>query len=675
MPLTEHQADSTAKTPLRHLANDPYRWLEDRGLPETTRWIAEQQENCKRYFTGCGGLDEIRNRVRAYLDTEMMDQPARVGSRCFYRRRRQGEEQASVYVVDDVSGIERLLADPSRHGPFASVAIHRIANDGSLLAYELKDGGYDRKSIHIADVITGLTLPASVDTGYARGFVFRSDGQGFFYCQDRPAAENSHRICHQLIGERSARVLFERPRSSNSRLVLLGDGLHLGAIHLYEHAGIPVIDFLLASEKELKWHPIFTRKILPFSPILSEGRIFALSYKDAPNGKLIEVHEDGSAARTVIPEWRAEIRQFLFCHGKVYVLYLDRLSPVVQVWSEGGDYLGALQLPTDGSIHLLPAYSRLEERFFYAYQSFIQPPTIFQHSALIEESSLWHKRDAPQLEEMQIQRSHYPAQDGTKIPIFIVTREKPQTSGPRFLIMTSYGGFGISMTPQFSVFVAIMLELGATFALPCIRGGSEFGIAWREAARGRKKQVAIDDFLSAAQWLFEQGIGSPRQTGIFGGSNAGLLVAAAMTRRPDLFGAVLAIAPLLDMVRYPVFDDAAKWRNEYGDPSLPEDLEALLAYSPYHQIEETCDYPATLFVTGDKDDRCNPAHVRKMAAKLQDRTSQKHSILVDHSPERGHSPVLPLSIRIEALAQRVAFFSNELGIAIPREVTDGNTLS
>jgi prolyl oligopeptidase len=235
-------------------------------------------------------------------------------------------------------------------------------------------------------------------------------------------------------------------------------------------------------------------------------------------------------------------------------------------------------------------------------------------------------------------------------------------SSPQAVIMTSYGGFGVSTTPTFSVLVAIMLEFGAVLAIPNIRGGSELGHGWHEAARRRKRQVSFTDFICAAEWLCNEGITAPRHIAIFGGSNSGLLVEAVAVQRPDLFGAVLCIAPILDMLRYERFDQARKWRHEYGSVEDPEDFAALLAYSPYHNVRADVNYPSTLFVTGDEDDRCNPAHVRKMAARLQDNKGQLNPILVDYSSERGHLPVMPLSFRIQALARRVAFLCKELNI-------------
>jgi prolyl oligopeptidase len=235
--------------------------------------------------------------------------------------------------------------------------------------------------------------------------------------------------------------------------------------------------------------------------------------------------------------------------------------------------------------------------------------------------------------------------------------------------MTSYGGFGVSVTSKFSPLAAIMMELGATFALPHIRGGGDFGKAWHDAGRTRKRQAAFDDFIGAAEWLCQQGVTTPKLLGIFGSSNSGLLVGAVMTQRPELFGAVVCVSPLLDMVRYEAFDRAAQWRSEYGTTDDPEDFKALFAYSPYHRVADDVNYPATLFVSGDKDERCNPAHVRKMAALLQERPAQRSPVIVDYSQERGHSPVLPLSIRVRALARRIAFLCREQQIAI----TDGGS--
>jgi prolyl oligopeptidase len=356
----------------------------------------------------------------------------------------------------------------------------------------------------------------------------------------------------------------------------------------------------------------------------------------------------------------------------VFVCYLDDSVPYIRCWDLSGQPHKGIVIPTDGTIRLLPNHNE-EDTLFYTYESYALPPVIFEYSPGDGRSEIWHSRE-PVINQKSfaIRQSTYLSKDGVEIPITLVGGDHVHPGHPGFVIMTSYGGFGIPSMPQFSALVTIMLEQGVVFALPHIRGGGEFGKTWHDAGRGRNRQASFDDFLAAAEWLCVEGITTPEKLGIFGGSNSGLLVGAAMTQRPELFRAVLCIAPLLDMVRYETFDQAAKWRYEYGTAREARDFHSLYAYSPYHHVDDGVDYPPTLFVSGDKDDRCNPAHLRKMAARLLGRSAQTNAIVVDYSDQRGHSPVLPLSVRTEALARRVAFLCHELGIC-PKEVLHETT--
>jgi prolyl oligopeptidase len=228
--------------------------------------------------------------------------------------------------------------------------------------------------------------------------------------------------------------------------------------------------------------------------------------------------------------------------------------------------------------------------------------------------------------------------------------------------MTSYGGYGVPMTPQFSVFVAFLMERGALFALPNIRGGSEFGVDWHNAAKRRNRQTAIDDFTKAIEWLIETGKTSAQKLAIFGGSNSGLLVGAALTQRPELFRAAVCMVPLLDMLRYHLFDNAHVWAEEFGTADNPDDFSALESYSPYHRVRDGVAYPATMIVSGDADQNCNPLHARKMTARLQAANVSGKPIVLDYSEFRGHSPVLPLSQRVEGLTDRMAFLCEQLDL-------------
>jgi prolyl oligopeptidase len=639
---------------------DPYRWLEDRTMAATEEWIREQQKRCDDYFRSCDDLGQIRLRVREYLDVEVTDQPAKVAGRSFYRRRNKGQEQGSIYVREGKN--ESLLIDPSKYGPFVSVGIHRISQNGSLLAYEQKSGGEDKKAIHIVDVATGRVLPDRLESGYARGFAFTGEDGGFCYCHESSQGEEHTIRLHHFHESVADQVVFRAARSRGSRLVLTADDARLGAIWIHRLKDDFVADFWIAKEGEYDhWLQVFQDRKIPYTPILKQDRIFVLSHDDAPNGRLVELDPDGRELCTVVPEQSGVIDQLVMAVDRVYLHTLEMGTPAVYAWGLNGTPLGRVAAPSDGTIQMIPNQNPTEAGLFYSFESFSVPPMIFHYDAETNEHTCWYQQPRPKTDGRPVVRqTFFLAKDGTEIPLTLVVPDDLKTKRQTAAVMTSYGGFGVSVTPRFSVLVAILLQCGATFALPHIRGGGEFGRAWHYAGRARNRQTAFDDFLAAAESI--RANEDVQRLAIFGGSNSGLLVAVALTQGPAFFCAVLCVAPLLDMVRYEQFDRAIQWQQEYGSAENREDFEVLYSYSPYHHVGDDVDYPATMFVAGDKDDRCSPAHARKMVARMSERVVQKSPVLLDYSEERGHSPVLPLSVRVEALTRRIAFLLKELNL-------------
>ncbi len=676
--MNEFQQSSTVDILHGISVADPYRSLENRESFETESWVRDQQQRLETYFSRISGLGSIEARVSSFLYSTNADQPARVGSRYFYRSRRGSQEQALICTRTHRMEDERVLVDPSHMGPFAAVAIHRISEDGSLLAYELRDGGSDAKAIRIVEVRDGHTLPDSLERGYIRGFHFSPDRTGFYYCRDSARTSGSGSIHFHQWGNNQTQdeMLFQVGRSSTGRIGLLADDLCLGAIVTgFDGSACSTNLYISRHSDRSNWKPAFIGKRSVHQIFLQRGRVFVLTTEGTSGKSLIEVSHAGETVRVIISESNPEISKVAMIGDLFFVTYLSRLRPYIRIYTSTGTDAGSIELPGDGSLDVLPIISSGSTSLFYSGESFLGAPKIFEYLPLTGETSLWFTSDykLPQ-DGFAVEQVTYRAADDRSIPMFLMMRRDLDRDRANPLILTSYGGFGTSMTPRFSILVSIMVELGAIFALPIIRGGSEFGTTWHEAARGRNRHVAILDFLSSAEWLCDQGVTAPGKLGIFGGSNSGLLVGSAMTQRPGLFGAVLCIAPLLDMIRYEQFDSARKWQHEYGSVDNRDDFLALLRYSPYHQIDPDRNYPATLFVTGDMDDRCNPAHVRKMAAFLQNRDSQLNPILVDYSIVRGHTPALPLSVRVEALTRRIAFLAHELGMKV-HEVTSDESVA
>lgn len=671
MPLSSIRTAGVDEVQHGVLVRDPYRWLEDRTLRQTERWIAEQAQRLGSYFSDCDALQVLQSRVRTYLDVTVIDQPARLGRRLFFRRRDGDQEQARIYVWDSSIDRERLLVDPSENGRFASVGIYRISDDASQMAYEVSFGGGDKREVRVLEIETGHTLPDKIALGYPRGFVFNPRGDGYHFCHEVLADSREHTIQFRSLRHPDhSGTVFERPRLPGSRLFLTADTIHLGASWTHSVRDEAVCDFFVASrDNDRNWRPVFENKKLPYSPMLHRGRLFALSFENAPNGKVVELALDGSEVGTVIPERATSPRDIWMADGSIFVSYLECGNILIKNWTLEGIPIGDLETQRESTIQICPRFGLEHGSFFYTCESFACAPVIHERTPASSSSSVSKtSTHAAQSTQLIVYQRAFVARDGMTIPITLVTLSSTELSENTPMIMTSYGGFGASVTPRFSVLVTIMLELGAAFALPHIRGGGEFGKAWHDAGRAHNKQTTFNDFIDAGEWLCSGGFTKPSRLAIFGGSNSGLLVGVAITQRPDLFRAALCIAPLLDMVRYENFDQAAKWRSEYGSVELPEDFCVLHSYSPYHHVQESVNYPATLFVTGDNDDRCNPAHVRKMAALLQHRVKQHSPILVDYRAERGHSPVMPLSVRIESLARRITFLCKELDIQMPQEV-------
>jgi prolyl oligopeptidase len=262
----------------------------------------------------------------------------------------------------------------------------------------------------------------------------------------------------------------------------------------------------------------------------------------------------------------------------------------------------------------------------------------------------------------EIRQVWYSSRDGTKVPMFLFYRRDLQQDGLRPTMPYGYGGFKGNITPFFFPPAILWAEAGGLSASANLCGGCEFGLKWHEAGCLANKQNVFDDFIAAAEWLIDNDYTQPSKLAILGGSNGGLLVGAAMTQRPDLFGAVLGVRPLLDMIRYHKFSIASLWVPEYGSADNPDQFNYLIKYSPYHNIRAWMEYPATLFVTSDFDTRVDPMHARKMTAALQAATRSSNPIILRYGTEAGHSGAAALDTIIDEFVDETAFLARELEV-------------
>jgi prolyl oligopeptidase len=652
---------------------DPYRWLEDQDSPRTRTWIAEQSRYARAYLDSISGRERIRERIRQFLAVETYDSLQTVGSRYFFRKRLPDQEQPCICMREGADGEDRLLVDPAARGTgrYTAVKPLQISPDGRLLLYEVKEGGERTGTFELLEIETRMRLPDLLPRGYLRGFAFAPDGNSFYYVHE---ALNAKRPCYRAayqhaLGTPSTedREIFFAGEDEKLRLSLVSDRKRL-ALFVSRFLDKTLTDiYLQPFEGRVRPELIFSHINYKLGLRLMEDKILAITNRDAPNCRIVEIRLRENREHEwidLIPETDTPISNWRVVGGSIFVSYKKDMQHRVCIFDLSGNQTGEMPTRNDETIRMLGSSPDSDELLLEA-QSFTEPIGIFRYSARTNERARWAKRSIP-FDSTDFGHSQiwFMAKDGTRIPMFLVGRQDVLNGSGNPTIMTSYGGYGISMTPQFSIFVTFLMERGCLFALPNIRGGSEFGVGWHNAAKRRNRQTAYDDFLCAAECLLSTGRTSPGKLAIFGGSNSGLLVGAALTQRPDLFAAVVCLVPMMDMLRYHLFDNAHLWKDEFGSVEDPDDFAVLAKYSPYHRVQDGVPYPATMIVSGDADQNCNPLHARKMTARLQGANVSDRPIFLDYSKFRGHSPVLPLDERVEALTDRMAFLCDQLQLPV-----------
>lgn len=644
--------------------SDPFRWLEDRSLADTDAWIRRHQRKCSIYFESMPDYPKIREQLHRRLNFAVIDQPARVGHNYIFRRREAQQDRAAIVLRNVDSGVERELVVPDQATRYVSIGIYRISPDGVSLAFTKQIGGSDKRSVHFADTGTGVLHPLEFPSGYTRGLVFTSDGKALFYCQEKDGEDHAVWFNSFADAGEPTQVFTQSRRGASSKLTLKGDGKTLGATFVYEQDDIRVLDFWIAHVDEpTKWKKVFSGQRRSFVPLLHGDRLFVLDSSSASGFSLTEHDFNGEPLRQRIPTQSGWVTQMFFAGvhayatiqsgtvAEVYRCHLDK-----QEWSKVCAF--------ENGVLTISSVLQNSASLFLLHEDYCQPPTIYEYTFHDQSLHLWHQSAAHQ---MQVEISHLSAaaSDGVQIPVTIVRDKQFKPKAPALVV--PYGTFGTASTPHYSVFMSFLIESGVVLVIPHVRGGGEGGHAWHEAGRRRNKLRSVLDVENVLESLSGLCRVDSARVALYGVSSGGLLAAAVAVRVPQSIACVVCVGPLLDMIRYDRFGRARRWIDEFGSSELSDDFSVLYSYSPYHNIPSENTLPSFMFVTGDGDDRCDPAHVRKMAARLEDNTFLQQRVVVDYSEHRGHSSGLPLADRVDGLARRCAFLFNELGLSLATE--------
>jgi prolyl oligopeptidase len=649
---------------------DDYRWLEHAGTPETAAWVAGQQARARTVLDADPSRRQIEQRLAESLSVGVLGGMQPRGSHRFFTRRTAGMNQLALYALDG-AGLERVLFDPGPLSPDGTSALDwwYPSPDGELVAFGISEAGSEDSVLMILEAATGRVLPDRIPRCRLSVVAFETDNAALLYSalplpgSVPPGEEHYHKhVFRHVLGTDPGEDLeiFGKGRDKLDFPILLScseDG-HWTALTIAQGWSRTAV-FMRRDGGEFR--AIFEGLDKELFADFAGNRLLGRTNLDAPNYRLVELdplHPEPEAWHELVAESAhrvllgAEVTR-----DHILVHHLVDACSVVSEHLPDGSFHRELSLPAQSTVTFIGA-DRREERAYLTLESFTRPAEIVEYPERPAAAGpLLHLQPPAGFDPTRhpIRQVFYQSADGTRIPMFLVGRG----SGAGPTVLTGYGGFNLPRTPLWAPTTVPFLEAGGLYAVANLRGGAEYGEAWHRAGMLGAKQNVFDDFIGAAEWLIGAGLAIPAGLGILGGSNGGLLVGAAMTQRPDLFGAVVCRVPLLDMVLYEHFQVAQLWAAEYGSAADPEAFAWLYAYSPYHRVADGVSYPPILLTAGEEDTRVDPMHARKMAARMQ-AANPEGEILLRIEPRAGHGIGKPVTKIVPEEADIWSFFLSRL---------------
>jgi len=667
---------------------DPYRWLEDTDALETKAWI--EAENCVTFgfLERIPERERIRQRLTRIWDYPKYGTPFKDGGRYFFFKNDGLQNQSVLYVQHTLADPPAVLLDPNRLSEDGTVALSalEVSDDGRYLAYSTSASGSDWQEFLVRDITTGRDLADHLKWVKFSGASFTKDGAGFFYSRypqpEGAALQSVNRdmklYYHRVGTDQNADVLvYQRPDQPDWGFGagVTDDGRYLvNSVWLgtdrrnrvyYQDLGDPTHSTLGGEMVRL-----LDDFDAGYGFAGNDGPVFYFwTDLDAPRGRLIAIDTRNPARanwREVIPQGTDVLQGAQIVNHTFVASYLVDARSALRLFGMDGTPKGEIALPTLGSLGGVSGRPD-EPEMFYAFTSFLYPTTVFRYDLTTGRSEVFK---APELDfdasGYETKQVFYSSKDGTRVPMFITHKKGIPMDGSNPTYLYGYGGFNISITPSFSPGILAWLEMGGVYAVPNLRGGAEYGEEWHQAGMLEKKQNVFDDFISAAEYLIRERYTSTPKLAIGGGSNGGLLVGAAMTQRPELFGAALPAVGVMDMLRFHKFTIGWAWVTEYGSADSANQFPFLRKYSPLHNLKAGTAYPATLVTTADHDDRVVPGHSFKFAAALQAAHTGSAPVLIRVETKAGHGAGKPTTKIIEEQADRWAFLVEVLGMRRPK---------
>ena len=653
--------------------SDSYRWLEDFTSDESIDWIERQNNFTKQFIKKNKYKKGLENYLNEIWESESISIPYKVKEKTFYYFNDGSFQQSKLMIKDCDSCDARVLIDPNQFSDDGTVSLGgtSISNDASHIAYSISDGGSDWRTWKIMNIETGEVLDDELNWAKFSGASWENDDSGFYYRKyDEPDGEllkelnESPKLMFHKIGTNQSedKLIYENPQNprwgfgitvikdSDMKLLSISEGTddrNKVYLKINENSDfIPIIDELIGT----------------YSFIDSKDNLlWFYTTESAPNGKIVnlEIKNGSFVWNEVIAESENAIRSVNIINNSFVINYLEDTFSQISIFDLSGEFVSKLSLPKKGTVSGFGGDIDDKESYF-SITNYITPREIYQIDLTDNSFKLfWNEElDGYNSEDYVSSLQFYSSKDGTKIPIHISHKKDLVIDENTPLLIYGYGGFNISILPNFSKSQTAWKNQNGVFAVANLRGGSEYGDAWHEAGMLLNKQNVFDDFAYAAKFLHSKKIGSPETTAIDGRSNGGLLVAATMLQNPDLFKVAIPQVGVLDMLRFNKFTIGWAWESDYGSSEKKDEFENLLAYSPLHNIKSDVCYPTTLITTASRDDRVVPSHSFKFAAKLQEYQSCNNPILIRVEDRAGHGAGTPKDKRINQISEIYGYALN-----------------
>ncbi|MGV3684371.1 MAG: prolyl oligopeptidase family serine peptidase [Daejeonella sp.] len=656
---------------------DPYRWLEDDRAVDTKAWVEAENKITQNYLSKIPFRSDIKKRLETLWNYEKFTAPFKEGAYTYFYKNDGLQNQYVLYRQKD-KGTPEVFLDPNKFSKDATTSLAGIefTKDGGMAAYQLSEGGSDWRKVVVLNTAdlkqVGDTM---IDVKFS-GLSWKGK-EGFYYSSYDKPNEGS-----QLSGLTQYHKLYFHQigtKQSDDMLVFGGDKTP----RRYISGGVTEDDrfLVITAAKSTTGNELYIQDLSkPGSPIVNvvnnfdnehyvidniDGKLYIYTNLNAPNYRVVTVDASNPSPenwKDLIPETE-NVLNVSTAGGKIFANYLKDATSLVMQYDMEGRLERTVTLPGVGSASGFNA-KKAEKELYYTFNSYIYPPTIFRYIIASGQSVEYKKPGVSFDPSLYVSKQiFYTSKDGTKIPMIITHKKGVELNGKNPTLLYGYGGFSVSLTPAFSTSNIVLLEQGGIYAVPNLRGGGEYGEKWHLAGTKMNKQNVFDDFIAAAEYLTSNKYTSKDYLALSGGSNGGLLVAAVMSQRPDLFKVALPAVGVLDMLRYNKFTAGAGWAYDYGTAEDSKEMfEYLIKYSPYHALKPGVSYPATLITTADHDDRVVPAHSFKFAARLQEYHNGASPALIRIETNAGHGAGKPTAKIIEEQADKWAFMLYNMGL-------------